>query len=868
MINKKSLSIVTVLFIALIFNGVISASHNFRQFNINDYPQDQLSKKELAEQVRDFSINVLKELEYCKSRGEQEKQDYYCTNIYEADRIRLSLLLAINANLPEDIATEDNGVSRLIFKRDSFLGGTDGVTIEANQSDTDGQNPQANEIKKTLVTNDDIKTVTSNSNYHFFIKATALGLRSCATGSGSSTKDRFITLNYHLRKDGDKKASEYPPIGCNDLIEVVKQFANEQSLKTIIEATDDFAWLNFNNSEKANIVSSQEERDYYNNLKNNGHSYINAKSECVLRGLSALLLCPSARFLSGASQAGLDGIKNKLLLNPQLINTSSASGQVLYRVWQEFQTLSNLLFIISLLTVIIAYLINLKVDTYHLKKILPRLAGLAILSNLSFLILRFGIDISNLTGQGLYMTFLRLSGTPINIMNITSGILSGSLSIALTGVVVAAGFYFGGIVALIPILIFTASSILAVIFSLAFRDGAFILAVVTAPLAIASLLLPNFNRLFQVWKTTITTIFMIPIVVGFCFGAGMLASSLLFRSGGFMSILSFIPLALQVVIFPKLLLNSVRNLPIIGHKLSEYLTKGSTFAGKKYQDSDFHKTALHNYKVKRAKQREKAIFNKTDPRTYLNPIRKSIRNASRRGIDKILPGYSTVVSAPSFDPEVFKQITDTAGQLSPMVAKHFLVQKGILSDKNGNLAKEFNGLDSNVKNQVKALVNSNDPNNILSALLNASDDGTGNADMVFQGLNAYANLGGERDYITKTLKDIEANFKKENMFSDAAQINNALGSITPINQTGGDYTSLGVDETRLINMTALYMEDVNNWAKFKGFANKGPGSANYVNDQAFRQFINTPGIDKASVINAIKKQAGQQQSAMDYLSKV
>ncbi len=857
---KKSLVLIFIVLTAIVWSGNSFASQNFRKFDINDYPKDKISTHELLTQVRDFSINILKELETCKNRGELEKQDYYCTNIYEADRLRLSLLLAINANLPEKIATTNNGVSRLIFKKGSFNDMIDRVNPRmVGISDVDSENPQAQEIKKTLVQNSDIEAVTNNRNFHFFIKTTNLGLKSCALGTGSSTKDRFVTLNPQLKQNNDKELKDYPPIGCNDLIEVLRQFANEKSLRTIFKHTDDFAWLNFTDSEKANIISTKEERDHYNNLKNDGRNYINAQSECALRGVSALILCPSMRFLGGASQAGLETIKNKLLLDPQFVDTSLPSGQLLYRFWQEFQSISNMLFIICLIIVIIAYLTNFKIETYHFKKIIPRLAGLVILSNLSFLIMRFGVDISNLTGQGLYKTFLRLSGSRIDIMSVTIGILSGAKGILLTGLVAAAGFYFGGIIALVPILLFTFFSILAVIFSLVFRDIAFILSVIIAPLALASLLLPNIDRIFKVWKQTVTTIFMIPIVVGFCFGAGILTYSLLFRSGGIMTILSFIPLALQVFIFPKLLMNSVKNLPLVGDKLSDFLNKGSTFASEKYQDSDFHKTALRNDRIKLAKQREKGIINKRDPRTYLNPITKPIRDKSRRAIDRILPGYSSVASAPSFDPETFKQISDLGSGLNPVVAKHFLIQNGVLNGDKTDLSTQ----DSNTINQVNSLLNSNDPNNILSALIAMADDGEGNARTVLRGLDHYVNSGGERSYINQSLKIIESNFQKESMPSDAAQIKNISKRLAQVGHNQlSNYSSLGItNQDELIKLTAEYMGKITNWRKFKGF------EKNIIDNQAFTKFINSQRPNEQFIINSIKQQAGQRQEAMEYLKK-
>ena len=271
---------------------------------------------------------------------------------------------------------------------------------------------------------------------------------------------------------------------------------------------------------------------------------------------------------------------------------------------------------------------------------------------------------------------------------------------------------------------------------------------------------------------------------------------------------------------------------------------------------------MRNDRIKLAKQREKGIVDKRDPRTYFNRATKPIRDKSRRAIDRILPGYSSVVSAPSFDPEIFKQISDLGSGLSPVVAKHFLIQNGVL-DVNGNKTDDLSTQDSNTINQVNSLLNSNDPNNILSALIAMADDGEGDAQTVLKGLDYYVNSGGERSYINQSLKIIEANFQKESMPSDAARIKDVSKRLAQVNPNQlPNYNSLSITDQELIDLTAEYMGKITNWRKFKGFKD------NIVDDQAFKKFINSQGHDKEYkqfIINSIKQQAGQRQEAMDYL---
>jgi len=113
--KRFSLISLSIISLVIILAHYAQASIHFQQFNINDYSKEQLPREELVKEIQTFVVRTLPKIENCNERGEGEFQSIFCTNIYEADRIRLAYILGYNANLKPEAITKTNHVRKLIF---------------------------------------------------------------------------------------------------------------------------------------------------------------------------------------------------------------------------------------------------------------------------------------------------------------------------------------------------------------------------------------------------------------------------------------------------------------------------------------------------------------------------------------------------------------------------------------------------------------------------------------------------------------------------------------------------------------------------------------------------------------------------------
>jgi hypothetical protein len=73
----------------------------------------------------------------------------------------------------------------------------------------------------------------------------------------------------------------------------------------------------------------------------------------------------------------------------------------LHTAWAGFRDLANVFFIGVFLVIIFAQVLNIKMDSYSIKMMLPRLIIAAIAIQFSYFIMQIGVDISNVLGNGI-----------------------------------------------------------------------------------------------------------------------------------------------------------------------------------------------------------------------------------------------------------------------------------------------------------------------------------------------------------------------------------------------------------------------------------------------------------------------------------
>lgn len=867
---KRLLFLISSLIIgaALLITYHAHASIHFQQFNLADYSTNQLSREELVSQIQTFTVRILPKIENCNERGEVEFQDIFCTNIYEADRIRLAYLLGYNANMQPQAIIQTNKIRKIIFPRDyGAITDTDTTGTEETEytsgykNDFDDSITNPHKIKK--------KPYYDHLSSDFKLgMAVENSLRSCAIENTGQSQLRLRVLNPQLglKKDPNDSTNSYALIGCQDMKLVLKQFLSQANINHILDHSPKIEWLNFTESEKINLQLSQQEIDQANSTILSDSEYQDIKSKCAVTGLQALLICPAMRATGGFIQAGLNIIQKSMVLNPKFTNSRTKGGHVLYLSWAEFRNISNLILIIGFMLMIAAYVTNRQLDLYQVRKMLPKFAIITILINVSFLMMQLAVDISNLTGKGLFDILSEVMPFDYDIMKTVSTVLAGGL---LVGAVVIAPFI--GIAMLIPVIISSMLSVVVMVVLLALRDSAFIILLVLTPPALISLMFPKSDRFYQIWKQSMWMILLIPPLVGFMFGSGKFLSGLMFRLGGLMQIFYIIPLALQFYLLPKILLNALKNLPLIGNQVTSTISKVPDIITDKYRSSEFHKQSVMNFKAKRNRSIMRAKFDKQHPLSssaYLAANR--LNQGKNQLLGKVVPGYDILTQAPDFDREAFQELVDNATKMDPNVAKYYLMEMDIMKKPNlSDYQKGLNSLSTEASTQLKTMLNNNNPDQIVSSLLKVSDDGEGDAEAMLQGFKQYLQNGGDYANLSSIAKIIEANYKKEAKFADAAQFNkiNKAAKTSKVDYQAALNQLQQTSKADQIAITSDYFLTVNNWNKFKGFGQ------NSVEDKAFRQFFTDPSTGKFNAnrqaqFASIQTQAAQNNQANQYLNTV
>lgn len=278
-------------------------------------------------------------------------------------------------------------------------------------------------------------------------------------------------------------------------------------------STDYFGWL---------ALNPESQVDGGGNACTQGAGGPNCPDEpatsCVIDGIG-WIVCPVLNAIGGVSDAMYGWISSILLLNPLQMNDESGNPTPQYTGWKTIRDISNVLLVIAFLIIIFSQITSIGVTNYGIKKLLPRVILVAVLVNVSFLVMMITIDVVNLIGTSLYNILVGLApdvtGTSIAADNaigsFVTGIVTGSLVGA--GVTIAGGLIGAPALALlaVPFIIVAVLALFAAIATLFVRNALVIILVLLAPLAFAAFLLPNTKSLFDRWrKLTVGILFLYP----------------------------------------------------------------------------------------------------------------------------------------------------------------------------------------------------------------------------------------------------------------------------------------------------------------------------------------------------------------------
>lgn len=264
-------------------------------------------------------------------------------------------------------------------------------------------------------------------------------------------------------------------------------------------------------------------------------------------GATGWILCP---IVNGASQLVEttydERVEPLLQVNSNVIDDLSNPEGGTYSAWAVFRDFANIAFVILLLVVIFSQVTGYGIDNYGIKRILPKLVVTAVMVNLSFIVCRLAVDLSNILGMSLRGLMQGIaSGIPqpsatfsgdsnllgVNVLTTAvAALVAGGGALAAISAVMSSGW---GV--LLPLLLAGLSALIAVFFAfliLGIRQALVILLTAISPLAFVAYALPNTNNLFKKWFDAFKGVLLVYPICGLLVGAGDLAARILLSGSG------------------------------------------------------------------------------------------------------------------------------------------------------------------------------------------------------------------------------------------------------------------------------------------------------------------------------------------------
>jgi hypothetical protein len=257
-------------------------------------------------------------------------------------------------------------------------------------------------------------------------------------------------------------------------------------------------------------------------------------TSCIVEGIG-WIVCPLSNFLSDAMDKLFAILQSFLTVQPIGTDTDGA----IYRGWAIMRNFANIAFIGAFLFIIYSQVTSIGISTYGIKRLLPRVIIAAILVNLSYWICAIAVDLSNISGHGVYdiMEGIRqelVKGTaaagPTSWKAVTGAILAGGAAAGAAGVGVAVTLASAGgsLMLLLPILLGVVLAVLVAIMVLAARQAIIVVAIMIAPLAFVAYLLPNTEKFFTKWRELLSTLLlMFPLFAGVMGGAQLAGEAII-----------------------------------------------------------------------------------------------------------------------------------------------------------------------------------------------------------------------------------------------------------------------------------------------------------------------------------------------------
>lgn len=293
-------------------------------------------------------------------------------------------------------------------------------------------------------------------------------------------------------------------------------------LMTFAEIMTDFMNRNFNNTDLETLPGGNNPGGGGSTGDNDDQDGGTDVSQCIeAAGVLGWILCPVLDMASEATMSLYSYIENTFLW---IGNDVMGNNGPTHEAWKQFRDYANIAFVIMFLIVILSQVTGFGISNYGVKKILPRLIAVALLTNLSFIICQLAVDLSDIIGSGLKTALSGLGGVA-NAKDVEYGVydMMDRVRASLFGVSLGAAAIAGvtwrfWLLPLLLAIIGALAGVFMFFLSLAVREAGIIILVVLCPVAIICYALPNTKKLFDKWFRMFTSLLMVYPICGLLMG--------------------------------------------------------------------------------------------------------------------------------------------------------------------------------------------------------------------------------------------------------------------------------------------------------------------------------------------------------------
>lgn len=200
-----------------------------------------------------------------------------------------------------------------------------------------------------------------------------------------------------------------------------------------------------------------------------------------------------------------------LTVRTEEIFGDSKNANAFHSAWNSFRLFAIALIVIAALMMIVSQAAGLEIfKAYSVRHMLPRLLAVAVFISLSWSIMEFLVGLSNDAGSGIRT----LIYAPFKALDVGGDIAGGGIFAMM--LVATGGALFYGWLGLLSFVLTGLLAALVAFVILIVRKMVLIFLVLMAPFAIAASLLPNTEKVWDIWRSTFIAVLVVfPIIMAF-----------------------------------------------------------------------------------------------------------------------------------------------------------------------------------------------------------------------------------------------------------------------------------------------------------------------------------------------------------------